>query len=315
MALADMLTPRLVELGSIKIGTVGEERRSKSGGTYRMPKKLDHFIVTTKFRENGVLRPDQTVMESLQRYADVDGHIRDIPIAVLSDDIEDFLRSRWVSYSGKKCLASSDGVTLTAFYDRKTMTPLPEPATHPWNPEWAKSTDDRGAPVFKKHTTLDCVIATPEARWGGVYRFRTTSVITGDQLYGSLLHVKALTGGILRGMPLRLCVRPREVSPEGKPTTVYCVYVDLMGADLVQLQNRALEIAEFQRKHRSQLLMVQRDLRQLMSDPGYGEDEDTQADVQQEFHPEPEEAPSLDDLTEPEAPAESEVADGTRVSG
>lgn len=290
MALRDMLTPRVVELGAIKIGSLGDERKSRSGKTYRLPVKLDHFVITTKYRGNGgVFEEESDLMDSLrEEYADDDGHLRRIPIAVLSDDIEDILRSSWVHYRGNKCIARSDGVTLWKYADFKTGEMLEEPEQLPWEEKYEKMTFD-SAPLFKKHTSLDCVISSSKARWGGVYRFRTTSVISGDQIYGSLMHLKQLTGGVLVGMPLMLVVRPMHVSPNGKTSTVYVVHVELHGPDLVGLQTRALELAKFQREHRSQLSSMRREIRRVMSDPGVDEDEDLQAAIQQEFHPEPHE--------------------------
>ena len=43
-------TPTLPERGKIKIGQHGAERQGKSG-TYRLPVKLDHFVVTTLHRD------------------------------------------------------------------------------------------------------------------------------------------------------------------------------------------------------------------------------------------------------------------------
>lgn len=287
MALEDILSPRVVELGSIKIGGLGEKRTSKGGNEFRLPQKLDHFRIVTKFRdENGDLIEDTETMDALKAdYADKDGHLRKVPIAVLSDEIPDILRASWAHYRGKHCFARSDGKTLWKYFDFKTAQPLTQPEESEWKPEFEKLTF-KNAPMFKKHVSLDAVIAIPEARWGGIYRFRTTSAITGDQLYGSLIHLKQLTGGVLTGMPLMMVVRPMQVAPNGIATTVYVVHVELRGSDLMQLQKLALDRAKFQKENRKQLLAVRREMRLLMHDPAQDESEDVQADVQQEFHPE-----------------------------
>lgn len=300
MALEDILKPQLVELGSIKIGTLGEKRTSRGGAEFRLPKKLDHFEVMTKFRgENGLLIPDEETMSALKAdYADEDGHLRKIPIAVLSDHIPDFLRASWAYYRGKQCIARSDGKTLTRF-----ISPEGEKLDPPQETEWTEEHEHltqkisgNDVPVFKKHISLDAVIAIPEARWGGIYRFRTTSAITGDQLYGSLIHLKQLTGGVLTGMPLMLVVRPVQVSPGGKTTTVYVVHVELRGNDLMHLQKMALERARFQKENRKQLLEVRREMKLLLHDPGEGESPDVQSDIQQEFHPEAEKPDTSDNF-------------------
>lgn len=288
MALSDMLTPKIVELGAVRIGTLGDERKSQGGGTYRMPTKLDHFIITTNFRaDDGKLVSDDALIARLKsEYGDPrDGQLREIPIALLSDDIESSLKSAYVHYRGKKCFARSDGVTLWKYFDLKTGAKLDTPEELEWDPELLTKTFNK-APLFKKHTSLEFVIRVGEARWGGVYRFRTTSMITGDQLYGSLLHLKRLTSGVMTGMPLMLVVRPIIVSPDGKPTKVYVVHVELRGNDLAELQTRALESARFQKSHRLELRQLQRELNVLNRDPGDMEDDETQAINQQVFHPE-----------------------------
>jgi len=285
--LSDILKPQLVELGSVKIGTLGEERPKRGGGTFRLPVKLTSFWITTRVRgDDGILKPDEPLMEALkEQYADPDGQLRRIPIALLSDNIEEVLRSAWVHYRGKACFARSDGKTLIKFRDMKTGDVLPEPEEMPWKDEYAEQKFN-GAPLFKKHTALTFVIASQEATYGGVYRFRTTSVISADQLYGSLLHLKQLTGGVLTGMPLILRVRPIIVMPEGKPTTVHVVHVELHGPDLMALQQRALEVTRFRKAHRLEMQQIQREMRLIAHDPGWDEDEATQAEMQQEFHPE-----------------------------
>lgn len=286
MALDDLLTPRLVELGKIKIGTLGQERRSQSGGTYRMPQKLDHFTITTMNRDaGGLLEEDAALMQQLAaEHGSPDGHLREIPVALLSDDDDDNLQCAFVAYNGKTCGARSDGRTLTTFVDFKTGRKLAEPKSLPWDASYLALKNNKGGPLFKKHTVLNCVISAQHARWGGVYKFRTTSAITGDQLLGSLRHIKALTGGVVSGLPLRLVVRPMQVSPNGTTTTVYVVHLELRGPDLQAIQQKALELAQFRLQNRQQVLEAQRGLKRLIVMPG--EEREIEAeDVRQEFHP------------------------------
>lgn len=286
--LDDLLTPRIVELGKIKIGTLSETARtSKSGNAWRPPVKLDHFIITTMNRNaSGLLEPDTVLMQQLaeEGCAGPDGKLREIPVALLSDDEEDVLQCAYVYYGGKKCWARSDGKTLTKYADLKTGAMLPEPIELPWDDKYLDLKGKTGAPLFKKHTVFNCVVSASNARWGGVYKFRTTSAITGDQLLGSLRYIKSLTGGVLSGMPLRLVVRPIQVAPEGKATTVYVVHLELRGDDLHAIQKKALELAQFRLAHREQLAGVQRGLRRLIVHPG-AESPDEASDIQQEFAP------------------------------
>ena len=285
MALSDILNAKIVELGKIKIGTVGDERATKGGGTFRLPQKLDHFIITGHARgSNGQLQQDEKLMADLiSLHGDPDGHLRQIPIALLSNELEDVLQAAWVCYRGKKCYARGDGLTVTWFYDRKTNKELPEPQTFDWEPKYADLMEGNQK-VFKRHVVLNCVISGAQARFGGVYRFRTTSMISGDQLYGSLKWCRGMTGGILFGMPLWLVVRPVVVSPEGRTTTVYVVHVECRGEDVQAVQQRAMDVARFQRQHRQELNSVRHELKLLLVQPG-AEDEGEAGEVVEEFHP------------------------------
>lgn len=290
MALFDLIKPQICELGKIKIGGRGAERQAQSGGTYRMPEKYDHFVVTGLHRVNGKtdgdLVQDKPLMAALQeKYGDSDGKLRQIPIALLSNDLEEVLQCSCIMYQGKRVAARSDGVTLVKFHD-KTAGWLATPTETAWKPEYAELKDGKGNRHFKLHTTFNCVISAAHSKWGGVYKFRTTSKITASQLLGSLMHLQKLTGGILRGLPLRLVVRPIQVSPEGKTTTVYVVHVEMIGQDLQQVQELALKRAKFEVDNRRQLNRMALEYRELLSDPGTLETESEAAEIGEEFHPE-----------------------------
>lgn len=286
MALAQLLQPRICELGKIKIGGLGEKRKSQSGGEYRMPVKHDHFRVTTLQRnKDGDLIEDAALMSSLADYADGDGKLRQLPISLLSNDVEEVLQAAYIWYNGKKLAAKSDGTTLTIHFDREKKEWLKAPKSMPWEPRFAEAAGPDGKPLFKLHCTLNVVVASPMARFGGLYKFRTTSRITSDQLYGSLVHLKQLTGGILRGLPLRLVVRPVIVSPEGKTTTVYVVHVELPGSDIAAIQAKALELARFEVTAAKELAAARTEYKRLVCAADQFADDEEEEEVAQEFHP------------------------------
>lgn len=321
MALSDLLRPRICELGKIKIGGKGEARQARDGGTYRLPVKYDHFIITTMNRDkdDGLLQ-DVELMASLKEFADADGKLRTLPVAVLSNEIEDVIECNWMWYVGQKMAGKSDGEEATLFYDPKSSQWLKEPVTVAWDPDWAEP-DSKGNRIWKLHTTLNVVLATTQGRFGGVYKFRTTSRITADQLYGSLLQLKALTGGILRGMPLNLVVRPQKVSPQGKATVVYVVHVELRGPNLQAIQDMAVERAKYELANAQQLERARLEYRRIVRAP---ETDVELADIADEFHAEvpdePEKPSGPDPLAkelgiagdepppEPEKPAEAPPA-------
>lgn len=283
--------PRLVELGKIKIGGLGAERTAASGNKYRVPQKQDHFTITTLQRlPNGDLMPDKALMDSLiAEHGDADGKLRQIPIRLLSDDIEDVLQVAYCFYGKKSCGARSDGKTVTWYIHPETFKPLEEPFEEPFTPEHLERRF-RDAPMFKLHSVFNCVIAAKDSRWGGVYKFRTTSVVSFKQLYSSLVHIGQLTGGVLINMPLMLRVRPLQVSPNGQTTTVYVVHVELMGRELFEIQQLALTQAQYKTTFREKLQIAQRQYRALLTGPGQ-ESNGEASSVADEFHPD---APDLE---------------------
>jgi hypothetical protein len=272
------ITPRLAELGKIRIGKKDAQvRQTKSGGTWRAPEKLDHFLITGCGRDaKGDLKVDQRLMDRLVReYGDEDGKLRQLPISLLSDDVDEVITASYCRYDGRSLTAHCDGETCTWLRDKNGNAinkQIPCSGEHEQKP-------------WKLHATLACVIASGEASWGGVYKFRTTSRITVDQLYGSLLHLQSLTSGILQGVPLRLVVRPVEVSPEGKATTVYVVHIELRGADLSAVQQQVIQLAQVRIQNERQLRSVRSEYLKLLKAPGVDEDELEQADVAEEFDP------------------------------
>lgn len=281
-------SPRLVELGKIKIGRKEEKVRQAASGPWQAPEKIDHFLITTLRRDDrNNFIPDHELMEELKAdYADRDGNLRQLPIYVLSNDIEDVMQSAWLWYMGRtKLAAKSDGETLTKFFDLRAGTKLADPVAVPWDSSYENLVDLKKAPLFKKHTVFNCVIASRNGRWGGVYKFRTISKVTGDQLYGSLTHVKQLTGGVLRGLPLRLVIRPMQVAPGGIVTTIFVCHVELRGSDLHELQQRALQQAQFETQHVVAIRKSDQIYKAMLKAPGDDETPDEIDDVTTEFAP------------------------------
>lgn len=248
MALADLLPMSYVEIGKIKIGR--KKPRNEKG--WCPPEKLDHFLITTLHRGgDDNLIVDQALMDSLKDYADKDGKLRSIPVMFGSNDIEDVLVTSYTWYIGKTCGARTDGKTITFYADPKTGRLLDEPLRYKWHPSYLDFPDPASRqpkPMLKRFSTLNCMIASPNAKFGGFYRFRTTSEISSRQLYGSLMHFCGMNGlcpGVLRGLPFRLVVRPMQVSPvvNGNPvsSTVHVVHVEYMHSDLKALQSAAAE--------------------------------------------------------------------------
>jgi hypothetical protein len=277
------LIPRLAEAGKIKIGTHGPERKSAKGAAFRPPVKLDHFLVTTTTRnEAGDLELDAGMMEAIG--TDTDGKIRAIPIVLHSDNIDEVFPTSYALYSGKRCACRGDGETaIRRELDKdKRFTGAEKTRKCPCEYLNAES-----GPKCKPNGKLFCSIAaTGSAVAGAVHVWRTTSIISIQQMIGSLMQIKAITG-TLRGIPLWLRVKPLVVEPAGSgPITVYVCHAELRAKDIAEVQRAALDAA----KVRRELGFEDDEYRRMIRLPAHDESLDEQAEVAEEFYPENEPA-------------------------
>ena len=294
---------RLTELGKIKIGGLSENVRTSRGGkAWRAPEKHDHFTVTTMNRgpdiggARGDLIEDAELMEQLKSnpaLVNEKGELVRLPIFVLSDCIDDILQVNYVWYAGRKVGARTfiegEGedkrLMVEWFADSQTLKGLAVPKVTEWDDSFLELTNSASAKLFKKHGVFNCVVAANQARFGGVYKLRTTSGITLGQLYSGLVELSCRTKGILQGLPLSLFIRPVQVSPEGKSTTVYVVGVEMRGADLQEIMDRALVMAKFQLAHSAEIRQIQEAQRKMITLPGFESTSDAD-EINQEFSPE-----------------------------
>jgi hypothetical protein len=291
------LTPRLAEGGKIKIGGLGAERKARSGRTYRAPEKHDCFTVTTCEREptdpgkpDGDLIIDQPVMDALVEYgfADADGKIRTIPIVLHSDDLEQVFPTAYVAYQGKRLACRGDGRTaerrqiIDGNFTGETKT-----VECPCD---LLEENSKGVRRCKYSGILHCSINVPgQSVAGSVYKWRTTSRISCEQMLGSLLQILRYAG-TLQGFPLVLRVRPMRVQRPTASVTVYVCHVELREA-LIDAQRSALEVVSARSKLAGAFLADRdQDYARMLQLPG-GEDEAEQDNVGPEFFPD---APGVD---------------------
>lgn len=280
------LRTQLAEAGKIKIGRKGEEKQKTDGsGTYRRPEKLDHFLITKTRRaargDNLIL--DAELMEACPK--DPDGKIRAIPIALHSDEIDEVFLTRYAWYASRRAQCTGDG--------RKNSKGGDCPCDK-LNP------DKKGNRQCKPNGTLHCTITIPgHATTGAVHKWRTTSIISIERMFGSLRQVQRDVGA-LRGVPLWLVVAPVQT----EKAEVYCCHIECREQDLQRLQVRLL-LSESRRK-----ATADGDLeayRAIIREPGVGETDDEQADVADEFYPPVVDA-ELEPTPDPAPPAKQDKA-------
>ena len=266
------LTPGLVERGKIKIGKKGASRQSQGGGTYQMPQKLDHFIVTTTERgQDGNFLPDHKIMERLGSSP------RRIPVRMIYDDIPLNFSSRYASYAGKTLACTGNGSEAKRL-DAKgnwTMCQCPCPRQEPTY---------QGKDKCKITGTLSAVIDGAGVV-GGVWKLRTTSYNTVVGILSSLAMIQRITGGRLAGVPLSLVLTPKTVQDpiQGNQQTIYVVSLEFEGS-VEQLRERGYQAMLEDKQHGARIEALEDQARQLLADRTDEYEEDAE-DIVDEFYP------------------------------
>jgi hypothetical protein len=229
------LVPQLPERGKIKIGTKGAKKKSQGGSEFQQPQKLDHFVITTMERgEDDNLVRDEEMHE---KYGDKP---TELPIRLLYDDPELNFISRYAAYKGRTLWCSGDGewahrLTQNGEYRKIECTcPLADPAYTP----------KAGEPPRCKMNGSLSVLIDGASGLGGVWKFRTTSYNSINNIMSSMMFFRQITGGILANIPLKLKVSPKNaVNPaDQKPVLIYVVTLEY-GGDSEALQSAAHQIA------------------------------------------------------------------------
>lgn len=293
------LIPGLTERGKIKIGRKGAERQG-SNGSWQLPEKLDHFLVTTLERgKDGNFIPDPVVHDKLGPAPKV------IPVRLLFDAIELNFQCRYSCYSGKALFCSGDGETGLELQADGQAKPVNCPCFR--QAPTYQGEDGKGKKKCKINGTLSVLIEASN-HVGGVYKFRTTGYNSTVGIYSSLVLIKGLTGGILAGIPLNMTIQPKvATSPvDGRSQTVYVVGIEYPG-DMRKLQQETLALAQQNADFRVRLANVENEVRTMIS--ADAELLDQAGDIVDEFHP-VETAGTAPEMVDPDGTGEG-TATGT----
>ena len=218
------LMPKLAEHGKIKIGKLGEERQRKDGkGTYRLPNKLDHFIITTTERDDtGNFTPNIALMEEIAtKVGEPANHLTSIPVYLLFDNIESNFYTCYNCYQGKTRICTGDGKKAVVL---RTGEEIPCPC-----PKLER--EYKGPMPCKPYGRLTVVLQTMNMV-GGSWVYRTTGWNSVQDILGSLFLLKNKAGGKLSGIPLTLKILPKTTQIPRGPVTVYTVSLIYRGSAL-----------------------------------------------------------------------------------
>lgn len=251
------LAPGLVERGKIKIGAKGAVRQKQGGGgTYQMPTKLDHFLITTMERgqDNNFLRDEQL-------HGLLGDKPREIPVVLIYDDIDLNFQTRYAAYAGRTLWCSGDGEVARRAQkngDAVEYTEVQCPC-HRQDPTYT------GRDKCKINGTLSVMIRGAEAI-GGVWKFRTTSYNSVVGIMSSLALIKRITGGPLAGIPLMMTLTPKAVTDPvgGGQQTVYVVGIEYRGG-MESLQDQGHNLLLNRTTHSLRIDHIEDEARQLIT--------------------------------------------------
>ena len=258
------INPVLMECGKVKIGGKGETKKSRNGNDFRAPVKFDHFVVTTMNKtENGDFEPDTEIMECLG-----EAPVK-IPVRLPHDTTELNFPTCYAYYDSAKCQCRGDGETAITAEGNMVKC----------NPETCKQFQEKKC----KPNGVLSVILDDAPRVGGVYKFRTTSWNSINNLIASMEFIRRLTNGMLAGLPLMLTLTPKHTTIPGTkmPTTIYMVNLEYRGSlkEMSEARREALET-------RKEMKYSIEDFEKLaIAEIEAPEDPEEAKDIQQEFYP------------------------------
>lgn len=202
------------------------------------PSKSDHFHIRAK-NANGDWVDDQVFYEKLRGIympeVDIDGKklrpaLREFDIVFLSDDINVVFKTElaWWATSEKKC--SGDGRKAVRAFSALSDKDKKEFAGES-HIEWTPCGDgcpDLEAGRCKPNGQL-YFIFKDRPMMGSVAKYDTTSYETIRRIHSSLLQIQSVTGGRLRGIPLKIVMRPGRTRYEqdGKVKTGSAFFVNI----------------------------------------------------------------------------------------
>jgi len=251
------LPVRLAQVGKIKIGVKGEERKSQSGSNYRLPQKIDYFIITGMAKgSDGNFIPDVALMKKLDP---VNGKPRKLRIALPYDDIDLNFFTEYSFYAGTKRLCFGDGEQATRIHvDKQTKKEISR--------ETVKCTCDlREEGKCKPHGILS-VILRDNFQLGGVYQFRTTSYNSILNITSGLTQIKQMTQGILAMVPLVMSLQPQTATDKnGKQRLIYAVNIVADVEEWKSLLDIAKDIAKIRHEASVSIKQLERHVKSSMA--------------------------------------------------
>lgn len=277
------MTPRLAEIGRIKIGEKGEERESKTPGKkWRMPKKLDYIQVVHSQRDS-----NDNFMQDAEIHKLIGLKPTEIDVIFLSDDPNKVFLTSYALYAGRKCTCRGDGDTAVKVIEdpKNPQNVRTETVTCPC--PYLKGQEVEGKTYQCKPTGILCCVLAKAQRVGGIWTLRTHSWYTVQNIMSSLMEMLSITGGVLAGIQFKLVLRAKTVQDKGGSSRlIYTLNVEYAGG-FMELQNVAMGIAKTRGNTQRNTVAYMETIRGLLT-----ESAEEAAAVNEEFSPETADAPT-----------------------
>lgn len=267
------IQPGIAEVGAIKIGGKGKEMKSqKSGQTYRLPVKYDHFVIRTKHKgEDGDYTIDPIMKEWGYSGTFEDGPLELDIFLLYNDPTANFLTS-YRQYKGGKCMCSGNGIEAVKADGTKIQC------------------NTETCPILKskqcKPNGILSVILKDAPIIGGVHVFRTTSYNSIRQILTSLFFIQSATGGYLANIPLKMTLTPKTVNPADSPTaqTAYIVNIVFPGS-VEDLHKETIKLVKERASMKNEILQIEAQAKRALCAP---ESEEAIMEIEEEFYPDAE---------------------------
>jgi len=262
------MTPRLAEVGKIKIG----EKSKKMVRGHLLPKKWDHFKIATLLKDDaGRLEMDGEMNEIIGEKC------TSLDICLCYDDLAMNMSSSYSWFAQSKLVCMGNGQMAM----RRKEDGSEEEIT--CNPKECVQYKEKKCNPYGR---LSVILASAN-RIGGVYVLRTKGWNSIRNVLSSMAFIRKESGGVLAGLPLRMRLLPMTVAPRDLAYNVkiYAVNIEYPGT-LSELKQSGVEEMERRLKLGINMKQTEERYRESVKERMKEEAEDEAKDIAEEFAPE-----------------------------
>ena len=262
------MTPRLAEVGKIKIG----EKSKKMVRGHLPPKKWDHFKIATLLKDDaGRLVMDDKMNEIIGEKC------TSLDICLCYDDLTMNMPSSYSWFAQSKLVCMGNGQTAMRKKEDGSEEEIP------CNPKECTAYKEKKCNPYGR---LSVILASAN-RIGGVYVLRTRGWNTIRNVLSSMAFIRKEAGGVLAGLPLRMRLLPMTVTPRdlGFNVKIYAVNIEYPGT-LSELKQAGREEMERRLKLGINMRQTEEQYRESVKERMKEETEEEARDIAEEFAPE-----------------------------